>query len=48
MHDRYRGDVKAFNPEDYVRTGGPQSGYQHLVVDRGSVAPFDVLFERAL
>jgi len=47
VHDRYRGDVKASNPEDYVRTGGPQSGYQHLVVDRGSVAPFDVLFERA-
>jgi hypothetical protein len=31
--------------EDFVRTGGPQSGYQHLVVDRGSIGPYDVLFK---
>jgi hypothetical protein len=30
----------------FARTQGPQSGYQHLVIDRGSIGPFDVLFER--
>jgi len=44
VHLRYRNDVKAASAESYVRTGGPQSGYQHLVVDRGSIGPFDVLF----
>ncbi len=45
LHERYRADVKSAGPgEDFVRTGGPQTGYQHLVVDRGSVGPFDVLF----
>jgi hypothetical protein len=45
LHERYRADVKSgAGSDDYVRTGGPQSGYQHLVVDRGSVGPFDVLF----
>jgi hypothetical protein len=29
-------------------TGGRQSGYQHLVVDRGSVGPYDVLFSQSL
>jgi hypothetical protein len=45
VHERYRSDVKGPSTE-YVRTGGPQSGYQHLVIDRGSIGPFDVLFER--
>jgi hypothetical protein len=45
VHERYRADVKSADAaEDFVRTGGPQSGYQHLVVDRGSVGPYDVLF----
>jgi hypothetical protein len=44
VHFRYRNDVKSSNPNEFVRTGGPQSGYQHLVVDRGSVGPYDVLF----
>ena len=45
LHERYRMDVKSSSgAEDFVRTGGPQSGYQHLVVDRGSIGPFDVLF----
>ena len=45
LHERYRADVKSGEAgEDFVRTGGPQSGYQHLVVDRGSIAPYDVLF----
>ena len=44
LHDRYRMDVKSADPGQYVRTGGPQLGYQHLVVDRGSIGPYDVLF----
>jgi len=44
VHDRYREDVKSTDPGSFVRTGGPQLGYQHLVVDRGSVAPYDVIF----
>jgi hypothetical protein len=45
LHERYRADVKSGGPgEDFVRTGGPQTGYQHLVVDRGSIGPYDVLF----
>lgn len=44
VHERYRADVKSGGPDDYVRTGGPQLGYQHLVVDRGSIRPSQVLF----
>ncbi len=44
LHDRYRDDVKAFSAETYVTTGGPQSSYQHLVVDRGGVGAYNVLF----
>jgi len=44
LHERYRADVKSANPGDYVRTGGPQLGHQHLVVDRGSIGPYDILF----
>ncbi len=47
VHYRYRNDVKSSSPGDFVRTGGRQSGYQHLVVDRGSVGPYDVLFSYA-
>jgi hypothetical protein len=47
VHYRYRNDVKSSSPDDFVRTGGRQSGYQHLVVDRGSVGPYDVLFSYA-
>ena len=45
IHDRYRLDVKSGGAEDYVRTGGPQLGYQHLVVDRGSIGPSVVVFK---
>lgn len=45
IHDRYRLDVKSGGADDYVRTGGPQLGYQHLVVDRGSIGPSVVLFK---
>ena len=44
LHERYRADVKGASPADYVRTGGPQMGYQHLVVDRGSIGPYDIIF----
>ena len=44
LYERYRADVKSGGPEDYVRTGGPQLGYQHLVVDRGSIRPNRILF----
>lgn len=42
LHDRFRADVKSFG--DYVQTSGPQSSYQHLVVDRGGVGAYNVLF----
>ncbi len=45
LHDRYRSDVKSGGADDYVRTGGPQLGYQHLVVDRGSIGPSTVIFK---
>ncbi len=45
LHERYRADVKSASPGDYVRTGGPQLGHQHLVVDRGSIGPYDILFQ---
>ncbi len=48
VHYRYRNDVKSADPDNFVRTGGRQSGYQHLVVDRGSVGPYDVLFTYSL
>jgi hypothetical protein len=44
VHERYRADLKSGGPGDYVRTDGPQLGYQHLVVDRGSIRPYEVLF----
>lgn len=44
LHERYRRDVKGGGPDDYVRAGGPQLGYQRLVVDRGSLSPTDILF----
>ncbi len=52
LHERYRDDVRADRPgmdssqngASYVRTGGPQGGFQHLVVDRGSIRPYQVVF----
>jgi hypothetical protein len=45
LHERYRADVKSARPAEVVRTE-MTLGYQHLVVDRGSVGAYDVLFER--
>ena len=44
IHERYRTDLKSGGPGDFVRTGGPQLGHQHLVVDRGSIGPREILF----
>jgi len=44
IYERYRTDVKSGGPDDYVSLSARQLGYQHLVVDRGSIAPFQVLF----
>ena len=48
LHDRYRADVKSSKAvtDNFVSTSGRDTGYQHLVVDRGSIAPFEVLFRR--
>ena len=46
LHERFRNDVKSFSEDQYVRTSGSQMGYQHLVVDRGSIGPYDALFTR--
>jgi hypothetical protein len=46
LHGRYLADVKSLGTTSYVRTSGPQSAYQHLVVDRGGVGPYSVLFDR--
>lgn len=43
LHDRYRADVKSLGSAP-VMTSGPQSSYQHLVVDRGGVGAYNVLF----
>ena len=44
VHERYREDLKSGGAGDFVRTGGPQLGYQHLVVDRGSIRPYEIIF----
>lgn len=46
LHGRYRADVKSLGATSYVRTSGPQSANQHLVVDRGGIGPYNVLFKR--
>jgi hypothetical protein len=46
LHERYRSDVKGPASDAFVMTGGRQMGYQHLVIDRGSIGPYDVLFQR--
>ena len=45
LHERYRADVKSTRSADVVRNE-MTLGYQHLVVDRGSIGAYDVLFER--
>jgi hypothetical protein len=45
LHERYRADVKSTRAAEVVRAE-MSLGYQHLVVDRGSIGAYDVLFER--
>jgi hypothetical protein len=45
LYERYRTDVKSTRSADVVRAQ-MTLGYQHLVVDRGSIGAYDVLFER--
>jgi uncharacterized caspase-like protein len=44
VHARYREDIKPASGGSVARSGGAQSSYQRLVVDRGSIGPYDVLF----
>lgn len=46
LHERFRNDVKSFGEDRFVSTSATMMGYQHLVVDRGSIGPYDVLFRR--
>lgn len=46
LHNRFRADVKSFGSDEYVRASGPQANYQQLVVDRGGIGPYNVLFTR--
>ncbi|HYE96235.1 MAG TPA: pre-peptidase C-terminal domain-containing protein [Rubricoccaceae bacterium] len=43
LHERYRGDVRDSGTE-VIRARETRLGHQQLVVDRGSVGPFDTLF----
>jgi Caspase domain len=43
VYERYREDVKS-SGDEFVRTNESRTGHQHLVVDRGSIGPYDVLF----
>lgn len=47
IRQRYRSDIRGSGSGDYVRTSGPQIGYQHLVVDRGSIGPYQTLLRVA-
>jgi hypothetical protein len=46
LHERYRADVKGSEPAGRLVRTEMTLGYQHLVVDRGSIGAYDVLFER--
>jgi hypothetical protein len=46
LHQRFDTDVKSFGTDDYVRAQGPQASYQKLVIDRGGIGPYNVLFTR--
>ncbi len=46
LHQRFDTDVKSFGTDHYVRAQGPQASYQKLVIDRGGIGPYNVLFTR--
>lgn len=45
ISERYRAQVKSSGDSDWVSTG-QNLGYQKLVVDRGSIRPYDMIFRR--
>ena len=47
IYERYRGEVKsATNDDEDIVIAGRNLGFQKLVVDRGSIGPYDVLFKK--
>jgi hypothetical protein len=42
LHERYRTEAQSKSAPRYVSS--PNFGYQHLVVDRGGIRPYDVIF----
>ena len=44
VYERYRSDVKSPTKDEIVDFEDDRLGYQHLVVDRGSIAPSEKLF----
>ncbi|MFC1628154.1 pre-peptidase C-terminal domain-containing protein [Gemmatimonadota bacterium] len=44
LFEQYRAEVKSGVKSDYVSLNSRQLGYQHLIVDRGSIGAYDVVF----
>ena len=44
LHEQYRAEVKSGAKSDEVSLSSRELGYQHLVVDRGSIGAFQVIF----
>jgi hypothetical protein len=44
LHEQYRAEVKSGEKSDVVSLNSRQLGYQHLIVDRGSIGGYDVIF----
>ena len=45
LHEQYRAEVKSGTKSDVVSLNSRQLGYQHLIVDRGSIGGYDVIFK---
>ncbi|MFC1499463.1 caspase family protein [Candidatus Zixiibacteriota bacterium] len=45
LFEQYRAEVKSGVKSDYVSLNSRQLGYQHLIVDRGSIGAYDVVFK---
>ena len=45
LFEQYRAEVKSGTKSDYVSLNSRQLGYQHLIVDRGSIGAYDVVFK---
>jgi hypothetical protein len=44
LHERYRGEAQSKAAARPAYVDSPNFGYQHLVVDRGGIRPYDVIF----